>query len=134
MRARLLARGHGWNAGDGPQALLACPPGELHDLGLICFALALHTRDWRIVLLGQSTPGETLLATVESLRPSAVVIAATDPALLEPIAAELGEVDRLSELWIGGPAASAQPQPPGRLLTGGAVEAAGELDRQLQPA
>ena len=35
-------------AGRGPLAVLACPPGELHDLGLIAFGLVLRERGWRI--------------------------------------------------------------------------------------
>ncbi len=40
----------------GPSALLACPPGEYHDLGLIGFGLVLRERGWRITFLGSDTP------------------------------------------------------------------------------
>ena len=32
----------GWDRGSGPRAVLACPPGERHDLGLVIFGLALR--------------------------------------------------------------------------------------------
>ena len=48
LRGRLLGLARDWGQGGGPLALLACPPGELHDLGLICFGLALRARGWRI--------------------------------------------------------------------------------------
>ena len=35
VRGRLLAISRGWGSGLGPLALLACPPGEQHDIGLI---------------------------------------------------------------------------------------------------
>ena len=35
-----------------PHALLACVPGDQHNLGLICFGLALHAHGWRITYLG----------------------------------------------------------------------------------
>jgi DNA-binding transcriptional MerR regulator len=34
LRGRLLALARGWGSGRGPQALLACLPGDQHDLGL----------------------------------------------------------------------------------------------------
>src|SRR6185436_346793 len=37
LRGRLLALARGWDRGAGPHALLACVPGDQHDLGLICF-------------------------------------------------------------------------------------------------
>ncbi|HEY6015339.1 MAG TPA: MerR family transcriptional regulator, partial [Gaiellaceae bacterium] len=35
LRGRLLGLARGWGVGAGPLALLACPPGERHDVGLI---------------------------------------------------------------------------------------------------
>ena len=36
--------------------VLACPPGELHDLPLELFGAMLHARSWRVVSLGANTP------------------------------------------------------------------------------
>jgi MerR family transcriptional regulator, light-induced transcriptional regulator len=52
LRGRLLGRARGWGTGGGPVGLLACLPGEQHDLGLICFGLALRGQGWRITFLG----------------------------------------------------------------------------------
>ena len=41
LRGRLLGLARGWDRGAGPRALLACAPGEQHDLALIAFGLAL---------------------------------------------------------------------------------------------
>ena len=60
LRGRMLSLGRNWGAGGGPLALLACPPGEQHDLGLIAFGLVLRERGWRIALLGSDTPIETI--------------------------------------------------------------------------
>ena len=38
VRGRLAGLAGGWRSGHGPQALLACPPGELHDLALMISA------------------------------------------------------------------------------------------------
>ena len=52
VAGRLLGLARGWDGGDGPRAVLACPTGEEHDLGLIAFGLALREHGWRIALLG----------------------------------------------------------------------------------
>jgi methanogenic corrinoid protein MtbC1 len=82
IRARMLALGRNWDAGYGPRALLACPEGELHDLGIVLFGVALGSRGWRITFLGANTPLPTVVSTARDLRPNAVVVAVTDPAHL----------------------------------------------------
>ena len=53
LRGRLLGLARGWGRGAGPRALLACPEGERHDLGLIAFGLALRERGWRWTISGR---------------------------------------------------------------------------------
>ena len=78
--SRLRSLSRGWGDGVGPQAILACPPGELHDLGLVAFGLALRERGWRITLLGADTPIAELATAAEELTPAIVVLAAVGPA------------------------------------------------------
>ena len=82
IRSRLMGLARGWDAGFGPHALLACPEGELHDLGLILFGVALNRRGWRITFLGANTPIATVMSTADDIGPDIVVVAATDPAVL----------------------------------------------------
>jgi MerR family transcriptional regulator, light-induced transcriptional regulator len=92
LRGRLLGLARGWGSGDGPIGLLACLPGEQHDLGLICFGLALRARGWRITFLGPDTPLSTIADTARLLRPALVVVNAALPertAGAEPGLAEL---------------------------------------------
>jgi DNA-binding transcriptional MerR regulator len=105
LRGRLLGLARGWDRGAGPRALLACAPGELHDLGLIAFGLALRARGWRITYLGQDTPLETLAETARSLGPQAIVIAATSPDRLSRSGAELRSVASSARVWLAGPGA-----------------------------
>jgi len=42
----------------GPRAILACPPGEWHDLALMIFGVTLNRHGWRIDYLGVDTPVE----------------------------------------------------------------------------
>jgi DNA-binding transcriptional MerR regulator len=107
LRGRLLGLARGWDRGAGPRALLACAPGELHDLGLITFGLALRARGWRITYLGQDTPLETLAETSRSLRPEAIVISAASPDRFLRSGAELRRVASTAKVWLAGPGASA---------------------------
>ena len=75
LRARLLELGRGWGAGSGPLALLACVPGDQHDIGLICFGLTLRGYGWRIAFLGADTPIATVHETARALDPELVVLA-----------------------------------------------------------
>ena len=87
LRGRLLGLARGWGRGAGPRALLACPQGERHDLGLIAFGLALRERGWRIDYLGPDTPVESIEEAARRTDPSVVVLSAVRPEPLEQIAA-----------------------------------------------
>jgi len=77
LRGRLLGLARGWDGGLGSRALLACAPGDQHDLGLICFGLALRGHGWRITFLGADTPLETLTEAARALVPEIVVVTCT---------------------------------------------------------
>jgi DNA-binding transcriptional MerR regulator len=76
LRGRLLGLARGWGHGTGPSVVLACAPGELHDLPLISFGLALAARGWRITYLGPDTPIATIDETVTAVEPRLVVLTA----------------------------------------------------------
>jgi MerR family transcriptional regulator, light-induced transcriptional regulator len=42
IRGRLAGLARGWGDGHGPRAILACAPGEMHDLALMIFGIALN--------------------------------------------------------------------------------------------
>jgi len=85
LRGRLLGLARGWGRSAGPRALLACPEGERHDLGLIAFGLALRERGWRIDYLGPDTPVESIEEAARGTDPSVVVLSAVRPGPLEQI-------------------------------------------------
>jgi MerR family transcriptional regulator, light-induced transcriptional regulator len=106
LRGRLLGLGRGWGQGNGPTALLACAPGEQHDLGLIAFGLALRARGWRILYLGADTPLESLAEAARSSRPDCVVISAVSPGSLNANRESLIELARDYRIAVGGTAAN----------------------------
>jgi DNA-binding transcriptional MerR regulator/methylmalonyl-CoA mutase cobalamin-binding subunit len=57
LRNKLGTRIHHMNQrGNGPLLLLACLPGELHEIGLLFFALAAVNAGYRVLILGANTP------------------------------------------------------------------------------
>jgi DNA-binding transcriptional MerR regulator len=107
IHGRLLALGRGWGAGPGPLLLMACSPGELHDLPLAAFALTMRERGCRIALLGADTPVDTLRSSAQGLAPAAVVISATSDGAARELAA-LGPLELGAPTVVGGAGADAQ--------------------------
>lgn len=103
IRGRLLGIGRGWDSGDGPRAVLACAPGELHDLGLIAFALILNRRGWRITYLGPDTPVESIVDTATRLEPNLVVVSATTRRRLTPLVEALTALGEKTRVLAAGP-------------------------------
>ena len=106
LRGRLLGLARGWDRGSGPRAVLACPPGERHDLGLLIFGLALREHGWRITFLGADTPSDTLVETVQRIRPEALVLAVADRARLESVAEAVAVLAGATTVWLGGAGAA----------------------------
>ena len=102
LRGRLLALARGWDRGAGPRALLACAPGERHDLGLIVFGLALRQHGWRITYLGPDTPVDTLRAASRELVPDVVVLTALTAVRLRPLREPLADLARGTHLLLAG--------------------------------
>lgn len=107
IRGRLLALARGWDRTRGPRAVLACLPGELHDIGLIAFGIVLHRQGWRILYLGQDTPIGTAVATTRRARADALVLTAIEPRRFRDVAAGAVDVPRGTTLAIGGAGATA---------------------------
>jgi len=129
LRARLLGLARGWDRGAGPRALLACPPGERHDLGLIVLGLALRDRGWRVTFLGPDTPIETLAAAAAQLEPAAVVLSSLARDSLVAAEAAIARLAASQTVMLAGPGADADlaMRTNARLLTGGPTEAAAEV-------
>jgi MerR family transcriptional regulator, light-induced transcriptional regulator len=106
LRGRLLGLARGWDRGLGPRVLLACAPGEQHDLGLICFGLALRERGWRIGYLGADTPIESVASAALAFAPEFVVVSAVTAERFRANANELRELAKATRLCLGGAGAA----------------------------
>lgn len=102
LRARLLGLARGWDQGVGPRAVLACLPGERHELGLIVFGIALRAQGWRITYLGADTPIESIGSGAVDV----IVIASTSRKRFDAAADDLRALTRSSDVAIGGSGAS----------------------------
>jgi MerR family transcriptional regulator, light-induced transcriptional regulator len=106
LRGRLLGIARGWGVGLGPTAVLACLPGENHDLGLITFGLALRAHGWRIVYLGPDAPIDTVEDACRRLEPHLVVLSAVTPERVRPVVEELRSLAAQRRVALGGAAAA----------------------------
>ena len=108
-----LVRRHGGGHGveHGPAgrrtAVLACPPGERHDIGTLMTAVALSRRGWSIRFLGADTPLSAVDTVASTQRTDVIVLGGTRSSVFEaavPLITRLGSV---AQLAIGGSGASA---------------------------
>jgi DNA-binding transcriptional MerR regulator len=102
LRGRLSALARGWGHGQGPLAILACPPGELHDLPMLAFGIALNRSGWRISYLGADTPVDELVRTAAVTRPDIIVLGATTPERFDGTADALSRLARRTRVALGG--------------------------------
>jgi MerR family transcriptional regulator, light-induced transcriptional regulator len=132
LRGRLLGLARGWGQGHGPAAVLACLPGEQHDLGLLAFGITLQRRGWRIVYLGPDTPIATIHQAIGELAPELVILTGTVSAPFATHADAIAGLARQTPVAVAGAGATAQlaARTGARLLDTDPVTAA----EQLTPA
>lgn len=63
----------------GLTIVLACAPGDWHEVGLVLMAFFLRRQGYHVIYLGQNVPQDHLIAELKRLRPSMLIMsAATD--------------------------------------------------------
>ena len=107
LQGRLLPLVRPWRDGAGPRAVLACPPGERHALGLLGFGVALSRRGWGVVYLGADTPVATIARTAAAAAADAIVLSAVAADRLAAVEDELRELAGRRRLALAG--AGAEP-------------------------
>ncbi len=106
LRGRLAGLALGWGQGVEPQAIIAGPEGELHDLSLMVFGIVLNRCGWRVTFLGNNTPVSDLDSAVRHLKPAVVVLAATSSSLFDVVAHQLRDLARRVPLLLAGAGAT----------------------------
>ena len=106
LRGRLAGLARGWGDGHGPRAVLACPPGEQHDLGLLMFGIVLHRCGWRVEYLGASTPIAELARTVQQAHADVVALAAAVKEHFDGLTGDLARLARQVPLALAGAGAT----------------------------
>ena len=106
LGGRLRALTQGWGNGLGPHAVLACPPGERHEFGLLCFGLALREQGWRITYLGADTPLGEITDALGELAPSVVVLSAVSEQRFLDASEEITTLAGRVSVGIGGAGAT----------------------------
>ena len=131
LRGRLLGLAQGWGQGQGPGAILACVPGEQHELGLLAFGVALRRRGWRITYLGTDSPIEAVADLSRSLAPAVVVLLSINPEGFLDHAPEIERLAAQAQVMIAGPGATpeAARQTQTHVLDQDPVSAAAIIDR-----
>jgi DNA-binding transcriptional MerR regulator len=131
LRGRLLGLAQGWGQGHGPGAVLACLPGEQHELGLLIFGVALSRRGWRITYLGANSPIGAVADIARSLLPAVVVLLAMNPDNFLARAHGIKQLADQVRVVIAGPGATpeAARQTQTHVLDQDPVSAAEAIDR-----
>jgi MerR family transcriptional regulator, light-induced transcriptional regulator len=106
LRGRLLGLAQGWGQGQGPLAILACVPGEHHELGLLVFGVALRRRGWRITYLGTDSPIGAIADIARSLAPAVVVLLSINPDNFLDHAREIEHLTKQVQVMIAGTGAT----------------------------
>jgi DNA-binding transcriptional MerR regulator/methylmalonyl-CoA mutase cobalamin-binding subunit len=104
LRNKLGARLHHRRPPGGAKLLLACAPGEHHELGLLLFALAVHDAGLRSVTLGGNIPLAELAPAALRAGCRAIVVSSSvdpEPATLRQALPELVAQARVP-VFVGG--------------------------------
>jgi DNA-binding transcriptional MerR regulator len=136
LRGRLAGLARGWGDGHGPRAILACAPGEQHDIALLAFGIVLHRSGWRVSYLGADTPVGDFVHAVSKSRPDLAVLAAVAPQRFDGLTADLSRLATAVPLALAGAGASqALARDAGaRLLAGDPVTEAQWMRAQGAPS
>lgn len=62
---------------DGPTVVVACAPGERHDIAPLAFSVLMRRTGWQVRYLGADTPMADLAFACRRIQPDLVVVAAS---------------------------------------------------------
>ena len=123
---KLISEGQGGVRGS---AVLACAPGEHHDIGLLMLAVMLRADGWRVEFLGADTPVDAAVAFAERIGAGMLCLSASRAESVDVLRDALGTVEPsgLMVIVVGG--AAMTPEIAGELE---ATYADARLDRAVE--
>ncbi|HKJ18602.1 MAG TPA: MerR family transcriptional regulator [Xanthomonadales bacterium] len=105
LRNRLGAQFHHRSRrANGPYLLVACLPGEMHEIALQVFALSAHNSGYRILSLGASMPLEEIAYVAEKKKCDAIVLSGSVEPDLQVIEQDLAKLVSQADIpvFVGG--------------------------------
>lgn len=108
VRQRLAAVWDRVSVTEGPVALVACPPGERHDIAPLAFCVLLAHAGWQARFYGADTPLPDLAAVAARVQPDLVVLAASRRSAFLARSAEVRRLAVDHRVAIAGNGASEQ--------------------------
>jgi MerR family transcriptional regulator, light-induced transcriptional regulator len=121
LRNKLGARIHHLNQrSNGPLLILACLPGEYHEIGLLLFALATVNFGYRVLILGSNTPLDQLPKVLQQRPCAGIVLSGSSRPSRGLFESELPELVKNSAIpvFVGGKTAARHQQ---KIEAGGAI-------------
>jgi methanogenic corrinoid protein MtbC1 len=91
---------------DRPTVVVACPPGERHDIAPLAFSILLRRDGWPVRYLGADTPTTDLDFACRRIEPDLVVVATSRSTALLGAGPELRRIAARHRVAIGGVGAS----------------------------
>lgn len=115
----------------GPLLLIACLPGEQHEVGMLFFAVNAVSHGFRVLLLGANIPLQQLSAVISKRPCAAIVLSATtrpsDKVISEQLASLVSNIS--IPVFIGGAAAERYRE---EISSSGAICVGFEMQPALQ--
>jgi methanogenic corrinoid protein MtbC1 len=106
---------------DGPTVVVACAPGERHDIAPLAFSVLMRREGWQVRYLGADTPMADLAFARKRIEPDLVVVAASRRTAILDAAPEMRRIAAQYPVAIAGAGATRALRrssgPPGSTVT-----------------
>lgn len=95
---------HELQRSQGPSLILACMPGEAHEMGLMLFGLTAGARGFRVLYLGADLPLSQLIPVVNKIKPAGIALSGTTVELDEALEQDIQSLQQAIQVpvFIGG--------------------------------
>lgn len=85
-----------------PSIVVACAPGDQHELGALMLAVLLRRQGYRVYYIGANTPVADLVLMAKQMKPLSIMISASTTESVERLLEEKAALKNAAELMIYG--------------------------------